>query len=91
MMETWGILLLFLGIAAGLFALDRLALWLEKRGLLYYRNKKPDSSPLSCFVALQQIIEPPAKHVMHIKEQNRHAKEEAPGEDASEEKTPHGP
>jgi hypothetical protein len=85
-MEIWGVLLIFLGVGAALFALDRFALWLEKRGLLYYRSKKPDSSPLGCMVALQQIIEPPAIHVLYIKEQKRHAKEEAPGEDMSGEK-----
>jgi hypothetical protein len=52
-----------LGIIAALFGLDRLALWLEDRGWLYYRRKKPASSPLSSLVALQQYLESGVKHV----------------------------
>jgi hypothetical protein len=57
-----------LGIVAALYGLHRLCLWLEERGLLYYRRKKPDSSPASCLVAFQQVIEPGVKHVVEIKQ-----------------------
>lgn len=78
-----------LGLAgvAALYGLHRLCLWLEARGLLYYKHKKPSSSAASCFVALQQFLEPPAKHVLHVKEEKRHPVEEAaggPGEDNHE-------
>jgi hypothetical protein len=66
------------GIAAVLYALHRLCLWLEAKGHLYYWHKKPEgSSPAACLSALQEIIEPKAKHVFHVKDERRHANEEA--------------
>jgi hypothetical protein len=44
-------------------------LWLEDRGWLYYRKKKPSSSPAGCWVGLQQFIEPGVKHVTQIKQE----------------------
>ena len=82
-MNSWHTLLWLLvapAAAAALYGLHRLALWLEARGLLYYRYKKPTSSPASCMAALQQILEPPAKHVFQVKEEKRHPGEQAPGQ-----------
>jgi hypothetical protein len=57
---------------------------LERHGWLYYKHKKPTSSPISCFVALQQVLEPPTQHILQIKEKKRHhAEEEVPGQDDS--------
>ncbi len=55
-----------LGLLAALYLLDRLGLWLEGRGWLYYRKKKPTSSRLSGFVIFQEFIEPSVKHIRHI-------------------------
>src|SRR5262249_8623654 len=52
----WG--LVAIGAVAVVYGLHRLGLWLEERGWLYYRNKRPSSSPMSAFVAMQQFIEP---------------------------------
>jgi hypothetical protein len=41
---------------ATLYGLSRLGLWLEKRGWLFYKHKKPTSSAASCFVVLQQVL-----------------------------------
>ncbi len=54
------------GIVAAAYGLDRLGLWLEDRGLLYYRRKKPSSSPASMWVAMQQYMEPGVKHVVEM-------------------------
>jgi hypothetical protein len=81
-MSPWQILFwvaVLLGAIALLFLLDRLGCWLEKRGLLYYRHKKPESSALSSFVAMQQIIEPPSKHVFEIKDEKRKQSQEDAG------------
>jgi hypothetical protein len=40
-----------IGLVAAFVSLDRLCLWLEDRGWLYYRRKKPTSSPMSAWVA----------------------------------------
>jgi hypothetical protein len=69
-----------LGGAVALYGLHRLCLWLEDRGLLYYMREKPESSAASCFVAMQNIVEPPARHTLQVKEEKRHhAEEETPG------------
>ena len=84
-MSGWHIVVVFLalaGLPATLYGLHRLCLWLEARGWLYYKHKKPDSSPASCFVALQNVLEPPARHALHVKDEKRHhAEDEGPGQD----------
>jgi hypothetical protein len=75
-MSAWSWLagvLALLGVLAAVYWLDRLGLWLEGRGWLYYRHKKPGSSPAGAWVAMQQLIEPGVKHV-------REVREERPGE-----------
>lgn len=75
----WGLMLV--GSAAAIYGLHRFCLWLEERGWLYYKHKKPTSSPASCFVAFQQVIEPQAKHVLQIKDEKRSSAEhETPGQ-----------
>src|SRR5437867_1480853 len=84
----WGAMGL-VGLAA-LYGLHRLCLWLEERGLLYYKHKKPSSSAASCFVALQQFLEPPSQHVLHVKEEKRHpAEEDAGGQGMPREESDH--
>jgi hypothetical protein len=62
---AWGLALC--GLAASLYGLHRLGLWLEDRGWLYYCRKKPTSSPMSAGVALHQFIEPGVRHVITTK------------------------
>jgi len=53
------IILAAAGIGLALFFLDRLALAMERRGWIYYRNKKPSSTSLgNAFLNLQSLIEP---------------------------------
>jgi hypothetical protein len=69
------------GGAAALYGLHRLCLWLEERGHLYYKHKKPSGGG-GWAGALQEFIEPHAQHVIQVKEEKRrHAEEEAPGDD----------
>jgi len=69
--------MLVLGVVAALSGLDRLGLWLEARGWLSYRKKKPSSSPASCLVAMQQLVEPGARHVVQLKQERRSEAERA--------------
>ena len=64
-----------LAIPAALFGLDRLCLWLEERGWLYYRKRKPTSSAASAWVAMQQFIEPGVKHVVQVKQEQRNERD----------------
>jgi hypothetical protein len=71
-MEIWQWIVIGVAVVAVgpvVYALDRLGLWLEKRGLLYYRKRKPSSGAASCMVGMQQFIEPQVKHVLQIDEQ----------------------
>jgi hypothetical protein len=73
----WG--LAVVGGGAALYGLHRLGLWLEQRGWLYYRHRKSGGSAAGCFIALQEFIEPPVRHVRQIKEEKRRPAEEEAG------------
>ena len=78
-MALWQWLLgafIVVGLFVALFWLDRFCLWLEDRGWLYYRRKKPSSSAASAWVAMQQFIEPGVKHVVQIKQERRSEEDE---------------
>jgi hypothetical protein len=70
------------GGLAALYGLHRLGLWMERRGWIYYRHRSPRGGGSGGgFVALQEILEPPARHVFHITEQRRSIFEErVPGD-----------
>jgi hypothetical protein len=54
-----------------LFALDRLALWMESRGWIYYRRRKPQSSALgNAFLQVQALIEPDTKHLLEARQED---------------------
>ena len=63
-----------------MYGWHRLGLWLERRGWLYYRDRKRGRGARS-FVALQEFLEPPTRHVFHVEDYRRwHFEEEVPGE-----------
>lgn len=65
------------GIAVSLL-LDRLFLYMEGRGWIYYRKKKPSSSALSnACLEVQQLLEPSKKYVVQIKKDERRDQQEA--------------
>lgn len=52
-------------VIAGLFALDRLLLALERRGYIYYRVRKPASTGAgNALLELQQMLSPSTQHVV---------------------------
>lgn len=64
---------------AGLYLLDRLGLWMERRGWLYYRYKKGSGSALGDpMLQLHRLIEPGAEHLLKAREERHH--EEHTGE-----------
>jgi len=55
-----------------LFALDRLFLYLESRGWIYYRKKKPSPGSVgNAFLEIQQFLEPSKKYVVQIKKEEK--------------------
>ena len=59
-------------IAAGgasLFAIDRLALWAEESGWIYWRRKKAASSSIGAILSdLNAVTNPSARHVIEAKQ-----------------------
>jgi len=61
-----------------LLVIDRLLLYLEIKGWIYYRRKKPSSSALSnACLEVQQLLEPSKKHVVEIKKDEKRVQQEA--------------
>jgi hypothetical protein len=69
--------LILLGVVGGLYLLDRLGLWLEEHGWLYYRKKRPSSSPAGMWIGLHQYLEPGVKHVRTIGEERKKEEDKA--------------
>jgi hypothetical protein len=68
MEDSFRWLILVAGIVLILFALDRVAVWMESRGWLYYRRVKPSSSNLgNAFLELQSLLEPGKRHVIEFR------------------------
>jgi hypothetical protein len=56
------------GVLAALYALHRLALWMESRGWIYYRHKSGSSGSLgSAFLEAQALLEPANRHVLEVR------------------------
>jgi hypothetical protein len=52
-------------IVGAVFALDRLLLWFEDRGWLYYRKRRPNITSLgTALFQVQAIIQPEKQHVV---------------------------
>lgn len=61
--------LIMMLIIISLYFADRICLWLERRGWLYYRRKKPESSILgNAFLDLQTILNPSAQYIIEMKQ-----------------------
>ena len=59
-------------IAAALYGLHRLALWMERRGWIYYVKRQPSVSTLgTAALSVQSILEPDKKHVLEMMQQRR--------------------
>jgi lipoate-protein ligase A len=85
--KDWAmVLLLVLSIAAALYGLHRAALWLEARGLLYYRKQRPVGGGAGVFGVLHEIYEPSIKQVITAKDEKRMRQREGIG--AGEEERP---
>lgn len=73
-MILWYLLLGVIGIALLvllLWGLHHGALWLEERGLLFYRHRKPGGTS-SGWLGIQEFVEPQVKHVVEAREEHEH-------------------
>jgi hypothetical protein len=67
MMKLLGIILLS---CLGLYILDRCCLWLEEKGYLYYRKRKPQTGGFigNTLLELQTIFNPSTQNVIEMKQ-----------------------
>jgi len=63
-----------------LFLVDRLALWMERRGWIYWRHSKPSPSSLgNALLQAQSLLEPDKQALLEIW-QDEHAEEGESGD-----------
>jgi hypothetical protein len=66
--------LIFAAVAAAIALLDRLLLWAERRGWIYYRKRRGRSgSASSAFLEVQSLLEPSTKHVIEARTEETEA------------------
>src|SRR5438045_1750601 len=70
------VLALLVLIAAGLYGLHRVALYLEAKDLLYYRKPPQSGWASSAFGPLQELVQPEIRHVEEVRDE-RHVTDEA--------------
>jgi hypothetical protein len=59
-------------IILGFVLLHHAALWMERKGWLYYKYNKPSRSSLgNAFLEIQSILEPDKKHMVEIKKEQK--------------------
>lgn len=74
------IILIAAGAAALLFGLDRLLLWMEGRGWIYYRRRKASPSSLgNAFLEIQSMVEPSRQLAIEAREDRKEQQEGANG------------
>jgi len=63
------VLLTVIAIGGCFFIADRLCLWLERKGWLYYRNSKTSGGFIgSALLELQNIVNPSTRHTIEMKQ-----------------------
>lgn len=76
-----GAVLITLGIAALLFALDRVAVWAEGKGWIYWRHSDTRSAGAVVMGPLVELFQPSYSHVMEEERRLLAGIEQATGED----------
>jgi hypothetical protein len=59
------------GAAVGLFGADRLFLWMESRGWIYWRRKRGSGGCARVLTGVQEFVEPQVQHVIQDQEERR--------------------
>ena len=67
------------GVAFILFILDRIALWMEARGWLYYRKTKhrPGGTIGNALLEIHTMFEPAKRNILEERKQEKEEKSEA--------------
>ena len=74
----WYWLLMAVCVGVVLVLLDRLLLWLEARGWIYYRKKKANPGSLgSAMLEIQSMLQPSGEHVVEERRAVKSEEDEA--------------
>jgi hypothetical protein len=58
------------GVLAAALALDQLALWMERRGWIYWRRRRATSAVRSsALLSLHALLEPEREHLVEVQRQ----------------------
>ncbi len=72
------LIIIAMAIILGGVLLHLLALWMERRGWIYYKHNAPSGTRLgTAFLEIQSILEPNKKHIIEIKKADKKQNEEA--------------
>jgi hypothetical protein len=64
--------LIVIAIIIGSVLLHLLALWMERKGWIYYKHTKPSRSSLgNAFLEVQSLFEPDKKHIIQVKKDEK--------------------
>ena len=78
----WLPFLLVAAFVAAAFVIDRILLWMERRGWIFYRTIHADPKNIGpAFLEIQRILEPGARHVQEEKLQQREEEDDEGGPD----------
>ena len=55
-------------VLVGLFLIDRFGLWMEGKGWLYYRHKKPSGGIGNALQEFNALLNPSARQVIEVKQ-----------------------
>jgi hypothetical protein len=62
-------LLIFCSTILAIYFFDKVCLWLEEKGWLYYRNKKAESGIIgNALLELHALLNPGTRHVIEVKQ-----------------------
>jgi hypothetical protein len=73
------------GIIVGLFALDRLALWAEAKGWIYWRKVKRKGSGGAALMTFNAVFDPSAHKAIEAREEQQQEDEDDGDDDAKRE------
>jgi hypothetical protein len=78
----WLPFVLVAAFVAAAFLIDRILLWMERRGWIFYRTIRPDSRNVGpAFLEVQSLFEPGVRHVLEEKMQQREEEDDEGGPD----------
>jgi len=75
------ILITMLGVCAALYFMDKLFLWLENKGWLYYRHRKAQKGIMgNALLELNSFLQPSARHTIEMKQKQVIVKQSEAGD-----------